>query len=165
VFILAPLAIGLAAAGRATAATGAIALAAMAVFMLRQPVSIAVKVSAGRRPRADLSPALFWATVYLATAAVSLVWLIHLGFSSVAYLAGPAIVIFAWHLWLVRRRQERRQPGLEIVAVGVMSLAAPAMLWATTGTFDELGWWLWVLTWLQAAASIVHAYLRLDQRG
>ena len=26
------------------------------------------------------------------------------------------------------------------------------------------GWWLWLLTWLQSAASIVYAYLRLKQR-
>jgi hypothetical protein len=27
-----------------------------------------------------------------------------------------------------------------------------------------MGWWLWVLTWFQSAASIVYAYLRLEQR-
>ena len=26
------------------------------------------------------------------------------------------------------------------------------------------GWWLWALTWFQSAASIVYAYLRLEQR-
>jgi hypothetical protein len=27
-----------------------------------------------------------------------------------------------------------------------------------------MGWWLWALTWLQSAASIVYAYARLEQR-
>ena len=32
------------------------------------------------------------------------------------------------------------------------------------GTPDAAGWWLWILTWLQSAASIVYAFLRLEQR-
>jgi hypothetical protein len=32
------------------------------------------------------------------------------------------------------------------------------------GRYDPMGWWLWLLTWLQNAGSIVYAYLRLEQR-
>jgi hypothetical protein len=32
------------------------------------------------------------------------------------------------------------------------------------GHYDTTGWWLWILTWFQSAASIVYAYLRLEQR-
>jgi hypothetical protein len=72
--------------------------------------------------------------------------------------------VFAWHLWLVSRREERRQAGIEIAATGVLSLAAPAAYWVGIGHYDPVGWWLWVLVWMQTAASIVHAYLRLEQR-
>jgi hypothetical protein len=67
-------------------------------------------------------------------------------------------------LWLVSRRAERRQAGVEIIATGVLSLAAPAAYWVGIGRYDVTGWWLWLLTWLQSAASIVYAYLRLEQR-
>ena len=73
-------------------------------------------------------------------------------------------LVFAWHLWLVSQRAERKQAGVEIVATGVLSLAAPAAYWVGVGHYDPLGWWLWLLTWLQSAASIVHAYMRLEQR-
>jgi hypothetical protein len=32
------------------------------------------------------------------------------------------------------------------------------------GRYEPAGWWLWILVWLQTAASIVYAYLRLEQR-
>jgi hypothetical protein len=67
-------------------------------------------------------------------------------------------------LWLVSRREERRQVNVEIIATGVLSLAAPAAYWVGIGRYDTTGWWLWILVWLQTAASIVYAYLRLAQR-
>jgi len=30
---------------------------------------------------------------------------------------------------------------------------------------EKTGWWLWGLSWFQSAASIVYAYLRLEQRS
>jgi hypothetical protein len=46
----------------------------------------------------------------------------------------------------------------------VLALAAPAAYWVGLGRPDPLGWWLFALAWLQSAASIVYAYLRLEQR-
>ena len=45
-----------------------------------------------------------------------------------------------------------------------LSLAAPAAYWIGKEEILRLGWWLFILTWLQSAASIVYAYLRLQQR-
>ena len=73
--------------------------------------------------------------------------------------------MFAWHLYLVSRRLERRQLGVEIVATGVLALAAPAAYWVGAGRPDPLGWLLWVLVWFQSSTSIVYAYLRLEQRA
>jgi hypothetical protein len=82
----------------------------------------------------------------------------------IRYLALPALPVFAWHLWLISRRAERRQAGVEILGSGVLALAAPAAVWVGLGKYDPVGWWLWGLTWFQSAASIVYAYLRLAQR-
>jgi len=46
----------------------------------------------------------------------------------------------------------------------VAALAAPAAFWIGVGTADPRGWWLFGLIWFQSAASIVYAYLRLEQR-
>jgi hypothetical protein len=164
VFILSPLIIGIFAGGKFNAATFSLIIAAMSAFMIRQPMTVFVKAISGRRPKTDLGPARFWSLIYGSILAVALIALILGGFSYVLYLAIPGAPVFAWHLWLVSRRAERKQAGIEIIATGVLSLAAPAAYWIGRGGYDPLGWWFWVLTWFQSAASIIYAYLRLEQR-
>ena len=60
VFILSPLLIGLFAGGRWTAASAYLVLAAMFAFLIRQPVTVAVKAYSGRRSKRDLPAARFW---------------------------------------------------------------------------------------------------------
>jgi hypothetical protein len=106
----------------------------------------------------------FWFVVYGVIAALALAELFYLKQGYIALLAVPGIPVFAWHLYLVSKRAERRQAGVEVIATGVLSLVAPAAFWVGLGRYDAAGWWLWALTWLQSAASIVYAYLRLEQR-
>jgi hypothetical protein len=164
VFLISPLLIGLFAGGAWKLASLYLVMAAMAAFLIRQPVTVAVKAYAGRRPRRDLPAARFWMGVYGAAALLAVVGLVLQGYAWVLVLALPGAPVFAWHLWLVSRRQERRKAGVEILATGVLALAAPAAYWVGTGKLESAGWWLLALTWLQSAASIVHAYLRLEQR-
>lgn len=164
VFILSPLLIGLFAGQRFHTGSLALVIAAMTAFLIRQPVTIAVKALSGRRAKSDLAPALFWVGIYGLILVASVVALSLTGYTMILWLAIPAAPVFAWHLYLVSRRAERRQGGVEIVATGVLSLAAPAALWVGLGKYDAWGWALWLLTWFQSAASIVHAYLRLEQR-
>lgn len=164
VFILSPLLIGMFAGNTFSLGTLFIFIAAMSAFMIRQPMTIFVKAISGRRPRTDLVPARFWLLIYGSIAALALTGLVLQGFSFILYLAFPGILVFVWHLWLVTKRAERRQPGIEIIATGVLSLAAPAAYWIGIHGYDSAGWWLWFFTWMQSAASIVYAYLRLEQR-
>ncbi|MEW6029531.1 MAG: YwiC-like family protein [Chloroflexota bacterium] len=164
VFILSPLLIGLFAGGKFNLSSLALVIAAMAAFLLRQPVTMAVKAYSGRRPRTDLPAARFWIVVYGLVILAALGALIVNGFAFILWLAAPGVPIFLWHLWLVSRREERRQAGVEILATGVLALTAPAALWVGLGRYDPTGWWLWLLAWLQSAGSIVYAYLRLEQR-
>lgn len=164
VFIISPLLIGIFAGKTFNYAMFNLVIAAMAAFLIRQPITIAVKAYSGRRSKDDLPAARFWITVYGFSILLTLSGLIGQGFLFVFYLAIPGIPVFAWHLWLVSRREERRQAGVEIIATAVLSLAAPAAYWVGIGHYDPSGWWLWVLVWMQTAASIVYAYLRLEQR-
>jgi hypothetical protein len=164
VFLFSPLLIGLFAGNAFSLGSLSLIVAAIAAFLIRQPVTIAVKASSGRRPKSDLAAAWFWIAVYGVIALAALFALIRAGFGYLIYLAIPGLPVFAWHLWLVSRREERRQVNVELIATGVLSLAAPAGYWVGIGRYDPTGWWLWILVWLQTAASIVYAYLRLEQR-
>jgi hypothetical protein len=164
VFLLSPLLIGLFAGGTFSAASLLLILGCLAAFLARQPISIAVKIYSGRRPKRELRAARFWTLVYGLVGTTCLVGLVWMGFGYLLLLAIPGIPVFAWHLVLVSRRAERRQMGVELIAAGVLSLSAPAALWVGVGFPDPTGWWLFMLTWLQSAASIVYAYLRLEQR-
>lgn len=165
VFILSPLLIGIFAGGEFTYATFNLIIAAMSAFLIRQPLTVIVKVKSGRRLETDLGPARFWLLVYGSISTLALLGLILNGFGYILYLAVPGVPVFAWHLYLVSQRAERKQAGIEVIATGVLSLAAPAAYWVALGEYDPFGWWLWVLTWMQSSASIVYAYLRLEQRG
>ncbi len=164
VFVLSPLLIGLFAAGSWSTASLYLVIGVMAAFFIRQPVTIAIKAYSGRRSRRDLPAAWFWMLVYGCISLLALLGLIHQGFGYLLILALPGIPVFIWHLVLVSRRAERRQVGVEVVGSGVLALAAPAAYWIGTGGPDATGWWLFLLTWFQSAASIVYAYLRLEQR-
>jgi hypothetical protein len=164
VFLFSPLFVGLFAGERFTAASLSLVLAAIAAFLIRQPMTIAVKAYSGRRANNDVPAAGFWIALYGLIVLIASIGLIRAGFAYLFLLAIPGVPIFAWHLWLVSRRQERRQVNVEILATGVLSLAAPAGYWVGLGRYDTVGWWLWLLVWFQTAASIVYAYLRLEQR-
>lgn len=164
VFIFSPLLIGLFAGGRFTPASLSLVIAAITAFLVRQPVTIAVKAYAGRRAKSDLPAARFWIAFYGAIILVASIGFLQAGFGYLLWLAVPGGPVFAWHLWLVSKREERRQVNVEIIATGILSLAAPAAYWVGIGRYDSAGWWLWILVWFQTAASILYAYLRLAQR-
>lgn len=163
VFLFSPLAVGLSLGG-VRPESAALVTALLAAFLIRQPLTIAVKTFSGRRPRSELAPAAFWLSVYGLLGLVSTLLLLVSGFGYTLWLALPALPVLAWHLWLVSRRAERRQIALEITASGVLALAAPAAYWVGTGSTDATGWLLGGLCWLQSAGSILYAFLRLEQR-
>lgn len=165
VFVASPLIIGLVAGGRWTASTSYLVIAALCGFLSRQPMTIAVKALSGRRPREDLLPAVFWSAVYGSIGSLHVLGLVLRGFAYLLYLAIPGITVFIWYLYLVSKREERRQFGFEVLGAGVLALTAPAGLWTGIGYPDPVGWLLWVLAWAQSAASIVFVYLRLEQRS
>ncbi|MBF8257225.1 MAG: hypothetical protein HW375_2132, partial [Anaerolineales bacterium] len=128
-----------------------LAVAALAGFLLRQPATILVKVSAGRRPSRDrrppreFRPALAWAAVDLILIGLTTAVLVAGGHARILILAVPGLLVFAWHLRLVRRREDRRQMGIEIVGAGVLALAAPAAYLVCGGSSAGLPWLLWLL--------------------
>ena len=164
VFILSPLLIGLVTGGKWKPAVIFLIVAALAAFLIRQPIMIAVKSYSGRRSSRDLPAAWLWMAVYAFMITGSIARLVLSGYTYILYLAIPGIPVFLWHLYLVSKRAERRQVGVEIVASGVLALTATAAYWVAVGDPQPTGWLLFILCWMQSAASIVYAYLRLEQR-
>ena len=163
VFLFSPLAIGLALGGVRPASL-LLVVGVLAAFLIRQPVTIAVKAWSGRRGKNELPAAAAWLGIYGLLGLLAAGSLIALGYGFILWLAVPAVPVFAWHLWLVSRRAERRQWLMEIAASGVLALSAPAAYWVGRGAIDPTGWLLWGLSWLQVAGTILYAYLRLAQR-
>src|SRR6185503_9851814 len=118
-FIISPLLVGLFAGRHFNNGSLYLLIAAMTAFLMRQPIMVAIKAFSGRRSRADLPAARFWINVYGVILILTVIGLITQGFLFVLFLAVPGIPVFAWHLWLVSRREERRQAAVEILATGV----------------------------------------------
>ena len=165
VFLLGPLLIGLLAAGQVRVPSIYLVVAAVAGFLIRQPVTIVVKALSGRRSRESLPAAGFWIAVYGGIAAIHVLGLVLRGFGYVLWLIVPGLPVLAYHLYLISRRAERRQWLVEIAAAGALALSATAAYWIGVGRPDPVGWWLWVLGWAQSVAAILYAYLRLEQRA
>ena len=75
VFILSPLLIGLFAGRQFNYASFNLIIAAMAAFLIRQPLTIAIKVYSGRRPKGDLPAARFWMIIYCVIALLAILGL------------------------------------------------------------------------------------------
>lgn len=161
---LAPLVIGVVAGGRWTLDVMVLAIAGLAGFLLRQPLTLWVKARVGRRPRAEARQAVPALAVYGGIALLAGGWLLARGYIFLVFLAVPGLLVLAWYLALVARRSERHQLGLDLVASGILALTAPAALWVARGRYSPEGWWLWAVLWLQAAAAIVYIFARLEQR-
>jgi hypothetical protein len=138
VLLLGPLVIGLFAGGRWSIVSLYVVVAALSAFLVRQPITMATKAFSGRRGRDVLPAVWFWIGVYGAIGLLHVVGLVLRGFGYLLYLAIAGLPVFAWYL--------------------------SAAFWVGVGRPDPTGWLLWALTWAQSSASIVHAYLRLEQR-
>lgn len=137
----------------------------LAIFLMRQPMTIFIKTLAKRRTIGDRAPALIWVSVYAGIALAAFASLWYAGYGRIFWLLLPGMPVFTWHLYLVSRRAERGQRGIEIVGAGVLALAAPASYWVAGAASSALPWLLWGIAWLQSAASIVLVYQRLHERN
>ena len=164
VFLFSPMAIGLALGGQWGWVQAWLVLAVLGAFLSHHPMIILVKVLSKRRPKSDQGSAFFWLLVYGLMALGAAFGLWRLGSGFVLWLVLPAMPVMGWHLWLVSRRAERRKPGLEILGSAALAMSAPAGIWLGHAGVDPQGWLIWVLIVLQNAASIIYAYLRLEQR-
>jgi len=108
VFLISPLLIGLFAGGEWKNCQFYLVVAAFAAFLIRQPITVAVKAYAGRRSKSDLPAAWFWIIVYSLFGLLAVAGLAVEGFSSLLVLAVPGAPVFAWQS--VAGQPARRAP-------------------------------------------------------
>jgi hypothetical protein len=160
-----PLLAGLGIARAVTPATGWLALASLGAFLALQPLTVLVKVQAGRRDRHDRRPAAVALAVTLGLMAVGGLGLWLSGAVWIGVLPLLALPVLVWQMALVARREERGQMGVELVGAGVLALNALAGYGLASGQGPTwTGVWLWLLCWLQAAVGIVHVFALLVLR-
>jgi hypothetical protein len=159
-----PLILGGAAARQTDPELLAVGLAGTAGFLIRQPLTIILRILwRGRNPQ-DLWPAITWAAIYGLCITVATAWLLLESHYWTLGLAAVATPVFAWYLWLVARGEDRHQLGADIMAAATLALMAPAAYWSCDGASVAFAIVLWLICTLQASASIVHMMLRLEQR-
>ena len=159
-----PLLIGVAAAGQLRPALLAVTLGAFAAFCVRQPLTLWIKSRRLASHAADRGAAMFWIAAYSVVCALVATLLIIDGNARVLLLAIPALPIFAWHFYLVAQANERRQMLRDVLASLALALTGTAAYWSCGGEANATAGLLWLLPGIHSSASVVHMFLRLEQR-
>ena len=101
VFILMPLIVGMSVGNGWNLHVFAFLFLSLSAFMVRQPLSIAVKIRSGRRSQSDNPAALFWVSIYAVLILILFGYLLIEGFFFILYLAVPGVAVFIWYLALI----------------------------------------------------------------
>lgn len=138
-------------------------LAALGVFLARQPITLWDRIRRGRGRRADLSAARFWSAALLAVAGMAGAGLLALERWPVLWLALPALAVLTVTLALTAWRGPR-QLSTELVGVAGLALVAPAATVSATGALGATAWLVWALCVAHNVISVLYVRLRIDEQ-
>src|SRR5262245_14075822 len=153
-----PFILGMAVAGRVNWQVLLLLLSATAVFISRESLLVYWRALARGRDAGEVSRALLF---YLALAAAfglplilafKLFWLIPLG------VIGSALLLINGRQAM---RMEERSTMSEIMAIGGLTMTAPAAYYAASGRWEMTAFWLWLLSALYMASSVFYIKLRV----
>ncbi len=92
-----------------------------------------------------------------------------------ASLAAAAPLFLVWKLWWLAAfsavaaafaaRPNPRGLAMQVVAVGGLTLTAPAAWYAATGALDATAFWLWLWNTLYFAGGVLYVRLRIERTG
>jgi hypothetical protein len=156
--LYAPFVLGVAVAGRVNWQILLLLFSATAAFISRESLLVYWRARARGREAPEAGSALL---LYLALAAAfgstlvfafKLFWLIPLG------VIGAALLLINGKQ--ATRMEERSMMG-EILAIGGLTMTAPAAYYAASGRWEMVGFWLWLLSALYMASSVFYIKLRV----
>jgi len=98
-----------------------------------------------------------------------------MGVLLVGSLAAAAPLFFVWKLWwlaafgavaaVFAAQPNPRGIGRQLVAVGGLTLTAPAAWYAATGALDATAFWLWLWNTLYFVGGVLYVRLRIERAG
>ena len=158
---LVALVVGFGAASKVNGPMLLFGLTALAVFLMRYPLSLTIK---GWQRSRTLPDTWLWVVVYASLALgfgmLLLVW-IHLW--DLLVLGGLTGLLLVLYLWQVARRAEMSLIG-ELLGVAGLALVAPGAYAVGTGHFDSTALVLWVLNFLYFGGSVFYVRLRVREQ-
>jgi hypothetical protein len=159
-WLLVPFFVGTAVAGRFNLPVLLALLGGLAVFFLRQPATVWLRVQRKKARAADGPIALAWIGLFITVGLLCLAGLLLMERGMLAWLLGPFVLIFG--LYMVAARYGRsglRSLWMELAGAAALSMMAPAAAIAAAGQIET---WMWGLWGLMAAQNVLGAlYVRL----
>jgi hypothetical protein len=161
---LVPLAVGLGVAWQWNGRALAFVIAALALFLCRQPLDLVLRSLRAKRARSDLPAALAWLAIYGALATVmggglllrDRLW-------GLAPLAIVGAGLLALQLWAVAARLARTLWS-EVIGTAGLSLAAAGAHYVATGVWSRTAPILWALMAIVGVGGVLYSRWRLRRR-
>lgn len=161
---LAPLAVGIGVAGQWNHSALAFAVAALALYMGRRPLELAMRSLQGKRLRDDLPAVLAWLAIYGALAAAAgCALLLSDRLRGLAPLGLAGAGLLALQLWATATRRARTFWS-EVIATTGLSLAATGAHYAAAGAWTITAWVLWALMSVIGVGGVLYSRWRLRRR-
>lgn len=154
------LALGAGVAGSVTLPWLWLLLTALALFLARYPLTLAVRPI--HRPR---SQALFWGAVYLGGAVLAflpLLFVYRLWWLSLFALALAGYLLA--DVYLAVSKKQRTAWG-EMVSISGLAMAAPAAYYVSSAVWPAVILYLWLLSFLYHASSVYYVRLKVRHRS
>lgn len=166
-WLLVPFAAGAGVSGQWNLALFLTLVAGLAVFFMRQPATVWLRVQRGKARKSDGPLAASWISLLGLIAALCLAGLLVLGRAALLWMLVPLAVVFGMYLAASRSgRSGLRSLWMELVGAGALALMAPAALIAAAGNFSGDEWPLWGLLAAQNALGALYVRLRIyDTHG
>lgn len=137
-------------------------LAALALFLLRQPTTVWLRARRGKARRADAPLALIWMAVLGTTAVACALVLLSWGYLFLLWLGLPLLLIFALYLAAARYgRASLRSLGMEVSGAAALALTAPAAYLAGGGALWQTAVGLWLLLAAQNVLGALYVRVRI----
>lgn len=166
-WLLVPFGVGAGVAGQFNLPLLLTLTAGLAMFFMRQPATVWLRVRRGRARRSDGPIAAGWVVALCLIAVVSLVGLLALGRTIVLWLAGPMVGILSLYLIAARYgRAGQRSLWMELAGAAALAMMAPAALLVADGQHGRQVWVLWGIMAAQNALGALYVRLRIhDTHG
>ncbi|MBE7531487.1 MAG: YwiC-like family protein [Chloroflexi bacterium] len=166
-WLLVPYLVGTAVAGVFNLATLLVLVGSLALFLLRQPVTVWLRIRQGRGRQSDAPIVRRLVMGLSAVALLCLLGLLVLGIAAVFWLALPVAGLLAVYVAAALGRQTSvRVLWMGLAGAAGLALTAPAAMIAATGQMTAVAWWLWGLLALLNVLGVLYVRLRLaDSHG